>query len=221
MAAEPTKIEIEVLEGKNKGKFNVSYNPPEYSVTKSAQIAEIGIPGLDSPILQFIRGTSEEITLRIFFDTTEEGKDVREETENFYQLVKIDSELHAPPICRLKWGGQFGGSLKEKKFTCIATNITQRFTLFKSDGTPIRAELDVTFKEHKTLQEQLEEIKLQSSDHSKIRKVKRGDTISGLAAEEYSDPTKWREIAVKNKILNPRVLVPGQTLEIPPLKKTP
>lgn len=228
MAQEPTKIKIEILDKNSKileefKDIGVQYNPPEYTVTKGAQIAEIGIPGLDSPILQFIRGTNEQITLKLFFDTTESGGDVREKTEKFYRLVKIDSKLHAPPRCRLSWGRALGSLIgknakHENKFIGIVSHITQRFILFKSDGTPLRAEVDVTFKEYKTLDQQIKELGLQSADHTKVRTVRRGDTLSGIAAEEYDDPGKWREIAEYNNISNPRVLVPGQTLEIPPLK---
>lgn len=227
MAQVQTKMKIEVT-GKN-GRvveelkdLEVQFNPPEYTVTKGAQIAEIGIPGLDSPILQFIRGTNEQITLKLFFDTTEKKTDVREETERFYKLVKINSELHAPPLCRLSWGKPLGGftTSQESKFTGIVSNITQRFILFDSEGTPLRAELDVTFKEHKTIEQQVQELKLKSADHTKIQKVRKGDTLSGIAAEQYSDPGKWREIARYNNIENPRVLVPGQLLGIRPLEES-
>lgn len=225
MAQVQTKMKIEVT-GKNGDPvkelkdLKVQFNPPEYTVTKGAQVAEIGIPGLDSPILQFVGGTNEQINLKLFFDTTKKKTDVRKETERFYKLVKINSELHAPPLCRLSWGKSMGGftTSQESKFTGIVTNITQRFTLFDSDGTPLRAELDVTFKEHKTIEQQVRELKLQSSDHTKIRKVQRGDTLSGIAATEYGNPGNWREIAQKNNISDPRVLMPGQTLKISPLE---
>ncbi len=235
MSQEPTKIKIEVLKilaGEKEtviDTFQVSYNPPEYTVSKGAQIAEIGIPGLDSPILQFVRGTNEQITFKLFFDTTEDGSDVREITGRLYKLVKINSKSHAPPICRLSWGKPLGGLvgqsvgttevLQENKFRGIVSNITQRFILFKSDGTPLRAEIDLTFREYKTIKQQVRELNLQSSDHTKIRKVKRGDTISGIAADEYNDPGMWREIAMANNIDNPRILMPGQTLEIAPLEE--
>ena len=34
----------------------VQFNPTEFSLDKAAQIAEIAIPGLDAPLLQFVRG---------------------------------------------------------------------------------------------------------------------------------------------------------------------
>src|SRR6516165_5634293 len=75
--------------------FPVQFNPTEYTLSKAAHIAEIPIPGLDQPILQFVRGQTETMSLDLFFDTTEDGMDdaatsVTTLTDQFYQLVKID-----------------------------------------------------------------------------------------------------------------------------------
>src|SRR5260370_31048432 len=89
--------------------FPVQFNPTEYTLSKSAQIAEIPVPGLDQPILHFVRGQTETMTLDLFFDTTEDGMGpgataVTEKTDRFYQLIKIDRTTHAPPILRFMWG---------------------------------------------------------------------------------------------------------------------
>jgi len=52
--------------------FPVQFNPTEYTLSKGAQIAEIPVPGLDQPILQFVRGQTETMSLDLFFDTTED-----------------------------------------------------------------------------------------------------------------------------------------------------
>ena len=75
------------------------YNPEKYSVNKSVQYAEIGIPGLDEPILQFIRGQNEKVTLDLFFDTTQAQawsitcQDVRSLTMPVYTLLKANTEI--------------------------------------------------------------------------------------------------------------------------------
>ncbi len=104
-------------------------------------------------------------------------------------------------------------------FRAIVESVQQKFTLFDPDGIPLRATLTVTFREYKTLEEQLKELNLQTSDHTKRRVVQRGDTLARIAAEEYDDPRQWRRIAEANPELtaNPRQLTPGTTLEIPPL----
>ena len=51
--------------------LRVQFNPAEYTLTKGAQFAEIPIPGLDSPVLQFTRGQTETMAFDLFFDSTE------------------------------------------------------------------------------------------------------------------------------------------------------
>src|SRR5258708_7153037 len=79
--------------------FKVLFNPERYTLNKGVQIAEIAIPGLDSPVLQFVRGQNEKITMELFFDTTQFGllddvKDVRGETRKLYELVKSNRRTH-------------------------------------------------------------------------------------------------------------------------------
>ncbi len=95
--------------------IELQYNPTELSWEKGAQIAEIAIPGLDSPLQQFVRGNAEKLTLELFFDTTDEGMgkgatSVTRKTDRIYQLIKIEPMRHAPPICTFVWNDEFPGS---------------------------------------------------------------------------------------------------------------
>lgn len=198
----------------------VQFNPTEYGIDKAAQIAEIAIPGIDSPILQFIRGQNEKLSLELFFDTTELGTgdvamDVRLLTRQIYQLVKIQPKTHAPPRIRVVWG--LGLSFK-----AIVEQVQQKLTLFNPLGIPLRATVTVALREYKTLEEQVAELNLQSPDHTRSREVQRGYTLSRIAAEEYGDAREWRRIATENEgtIENPRRLVPGTVLVVPPIDGT-
>ena len=195
----------------------VQFNPTEYTIEKGAQIAEIAIPGIDSPILQFIRGQNERLSLDLFFDTTDQlgmgevALDVRVLTTPIYQLVKLQPRTHAPPRIRFFWGSL--------NFKAIVESVRQQFTLFNPLGLPLRATLTVAFREYKTLEDQLSELNLQSADHTKRRVVRRGETLSRLAAEQYADPREWRRIADANADVLPDVrrLAPGTELRVPPL----
>ena len=200
----------------------VMFNPPEYTIAKGAQFAEIAIPGIDAPILQFIRGQTRTLSLELFFDGTRIGSsaalagDVRLLVEPVAQLGRIQPNTHAPPRIRFIWG--MGLS-----FRGVVDNVQQKFSLFSPAGIPVRATVTLSIKEYKTLEEQLKELNLQSADHTKRRVVKRGDTLSRIAFEEYGDATKWRPIADRNAELipDPRRLVPGVTLEIPAIDVLP
>lgn len=198
------------------------FNPERYTVNKSVQIAEIAIPGLDSPVQQFVRGQTEKITMELFFDTTQHGmvdnvKDVREETGKVYKLLKVNSELHAPPRCVLLWGeaGKLFSFGTKVSPWCLLESVSEEFNLFSPSGVPVRAKLNVTFREAWTIEEQLRETPRHSSDRTKVRTVRRGETLSHLAWAEYQDPAAWRLIADANAIDNPRRIAPGTTLVIP------
>jgi len=201
----------------------VQFNPSEYTLTKGAQIAEIAIPGIDAPILQFVRGQTQTLSMELFFDTTQMGMgeapvlDVRTLTEPVFQLVKIQAKTHAPPHVRFSWG--LGLS-----FRAIVDSIQQKFTLFNPVGIPLRATLTVSFKEYQTLEEQLQRLNLQSADHSKKRLIKRGETLALIAYQEYGDSTEWRRIFEEPRNLqlipDPRRLQPGLEIVIPSIPTT-
>jgi hypothetical protein len=193
----------------------VQFNPTEYTMNKAAQIAEIAIPGIDSPILQFVRGQNEKLTLDLFFDSTSGGMgdvavDVSLLTAAIYQLVKIQPKSHALPRITFTWGASLS-------FRAIVESIQQRFTLFSPSGIPLRATLSVTFREYKTLEEQISELNLQTADHTMSCVVRSGDTLSKIAGEQYGDSSQWRAIADANPGVDPRRPEPGTTLTIPPI----
>jgi hypothetical protein len=93
----------------------VQFNPSEYTLDKSAQIAEVQVPGLDAPLQQYVRGQAEKLTLDLFFDSTDGGtgtgaRGVVDETDKIYQLIKIEPGRHAPPVLEFIWSAEFPGS---------------------------------------------------------------------------------------------------------------
>lgn len=208
--------------------LDVLYNPTEYTLAKSNQIAEIAIPGLDSPLLQFVRGQTETMTVDLFFDSTDDGtgagaKSVTEKTDPFYKLIKIESETHAPPLVLFTWGGAFPGqgtdagqaSQGRHGFKGVIESVRQRYTMFSSLGLPLRATLSLVLKEYKTLPEQLAELGLLSPDRTKAHSVQAGQTITRIAELTAGDGADWRRIAEHNGIENPFDLTPGSILEVP------
>jgi hypothetical protein len=210
--------------------FEVQFNPTEFSLDKGVQIAEIAIPGLDSPLLQFVRGQNEKMTVDLFFDTTESGMgpgatSVTTLTDRVYRLVKIEPARHAPPICSFLWNRSFpgadifprAGNQRRTEFQCVVESIKQKFTLFSPEGVPLRATLSLTLREYKTLDEQLRQLNLSSPDRSHSHVMQQGETLSALAGRYYRKPEAWRPIAEANNIEDPRRLATGTFLTIPPI----
>ncbi|WP_139487980.1 CIS tube protein [Brevibacillus dissolubilis] len=188
----------------------VMFNPTQYQIETANQYAWHTVPGLASPVAQFITGEAETLSMELFFDTTATQSDVRDLTGTITGLLKINSHLHAPPLVQFTWGSFSFKGLIEK--------VSQTFTMFHESGNPVRARLNVTFKAYRSIQDQLSDISPESADRTKQRVLHEGEQLWMLAHTEYEDTGVWREIAKANGIDNPRLLQAGRQLTLPRLE---
>jgi hypothetical protein len=189
--------------------ITVTFNPEEYSLNKDNNFASQNVPGLSGPLLQFVHGNMRTLEMELFFDTYEKNIDVRQETNKITDLLKINRDLHAPPIVQVTWASlQFRG---------VLARANQKFQLFFSDGRPARARITCTFNEFIDPLRESKEVDRQTVDFTKVHIVAEGETLSAIAGRLYNDPNMWRPIAIANDIENPRELAAGQLLQIPSL----
>src|SRR5205807_5369658 len=102
------------------------FNPNEYSLNKDNNYAQVAVPGLQSPLLQFVHGNLRTLDMELFFDTFEAQQDVRGETQKIVTLLDIDSDLHTPPVLRVTWGSL--------EFRCVLAKVSQKFVKFFANG---------------------------------------------------------------------------------------
>jgi len=208
------KVQITVFRGTGKEEIFALFNPEEYSINKDQNLAVQGIPGLSGPIVQFVNGNLRTLEMELFFDTWDTAsaskKDVRKEyTDKIAGLMEIDSELHAPPLLVISWSSL--------TFRCVLARVNQKFTMFDTDGKPVRARLTCTFNEVIDPEQEAREVNRQTADFSKVYVVTQGDLLSDIANRFYNDPQAWRPIAIRNGIDDPRAIFPGQSLIVPSL----
>lgn len=216
------KAIITVLAGRAAGVvIPVLFNPTEYSFEKSNSFKSTPIPGLSSPLLEFVHGESSTLSMELFLDdyTDPTGPTSRLLPEPvpvltrifaMSQLLEIDSSLHAPPPVRFNWGPM--------EFFAIIERLSRKVTMFHPDGTPARATLSVTFKEYRTLRQQLDALRRESTDKTKRRVVVGRDALWSIAAKEYDDPKEWTRIAEANDLDDPREIEPGDWVVLPPIE---
>lgn len=198
--------------------INALFNPKQLTFDRTVQWKTASAAQRDVPELQFTTAEPQTLTLDLIFDTYDtpdaQKKDVRKEyMDKMLHLTTVEKhgDKHRPPVCRLRWGasGYF--------FQGVVERLEQKFTMFMEDGTPVRATATCTLKEWRTNYDDLNRQRRESSDVAKNWVVKRGDSLSSIAAHEYLDATMWRPIAAKNHLDNPLDLAPGQSLSIPKL----
>jgi hypothetical protein len=190
--------------------IHVHFNPADYKIAKENTFAEIPVPGLVSPPLQYIRGGARTLTMELFVDTSDELVSVQDKYVNdIAGCLDKDEKLHAPPILAFHWDREV--------FKGVLQSLEISYLLFHIDGKPLRAKLGVKMKEYRTVQEQEKKKKQTSPDVEKRYVVRSGETLSSISAAVFRDPSLWREIAVANGITDPRRLVPGTVLVVPRL----
>ena len=194
------------------------FNPNEYTFSKSNSWASKKVKGQNVPTLEFGGGDSIQLKMQLFFDTYTTGGDVRTTTNKIWKLMNINTNLTdmtstkgRPPMVDFPWGATW-------PFKAVITSISQKFTLFRDNGIPVRATLDVNFLQAK------EEGRYPGQNPTtrgnpgyKRRVVQEGDTIDWIAFDEYGDSTMWRYIAESNNLEDPMKIKTGQILAIKPL----
>jgi nucleoid-associated protein YgaU len=236
------KLTIRYRKGKRKKKEQIEalFNPSEIGISRSVTYEQKKVANRNDSsyfdVVQKLKAVeAATLDIELFFDTYEardesaswkraamsaltptnpfqtgDASDVTERTDEVAKLAVPDKELHRPPICHLEWGSF-------DIFTGVLTSLSQRFTMFLEDGTPVRATLSCGFVEYRT-EANLRAGELHSADVAKTHTVRRHDTLQSIAGHHYDDPSLWRVIARANRIANPRHLAPGTTLLIPKLR---
>jgi nucleoid-associated protein YgaU len=199
-------------------RVSVQFNPEEYTLKRDINYAQATVPGLSAPLLQFVAGNVQTLDMELLLDTYEahEGPganealgDVREQVRKVTRLMDIDPSTHAPPVVLFTWGSL--------SFTCVLASASQKFIMFRGDGVPVRARVQVTFNEFRNGDLEAKEVKRETADYSRLYVASQGETVSAIAARVYGNATLWRPIALHNALDDVRTLAPGQRLLIPQL----
>jgi nucleoid-associated protein YgaU len=209
--------DVEVF-GFRGNKLEALFNPTELTIERQTSFAEVAIPGLDAPVLQYVRGNGQTMNVELFFDITDlmedglvkDGSSVRTRfIAPLEQLMLQHPELHAPPRIRLVWGRS------ALLASAVATSLSVTYSLFDLLGRPVRATAKLGLKQHTGASIQLAEMGLTSPDKTNVATVREGDTLPAIAFREYGDASRWRSIAEANGLSNALTLTPGMALVVP------
>lgn len=194
------------------------FNPKEYTFSKQNNWQPSDSDQKNSAPLKFSGGAAASLKLQLLFDTTEErpgmpGGDVREHTRALWDMMKIDPAKKQPPFVRFTWGNYWS-------FQAVIESIAQKFVLFDDSGRPLRAILDVSFRQIADEgQYPRQNPTSGGSPDDRVRVVSEGETLMTIAYEEYGSAGAWRHLADINQIDDPLRPPPGRLLIVKPLPR--
>ena len=149
------KFTLSTMGGDIKGtaseEFEVLFRPKSFTFDKTVPWSEHRIHGLDNPETQFTTGDPMSLAIEMFFDTYEEGTDVREITKKLENLIYKDSKPYMSPKCIMNWGSGL-------QFNCVVQSVDTECAKF--DGTAVRCVANVRFSEYTPTTEQHKRTKL-------------------------------------------------------------
>ena len=197
-----------------RGSIDFQFNPKEVTIAKTAKWGRDAAKGAAkaSPV-QFQGAEPCKLTLEVFFDSggAQDGSVVTAVEQLFGCCVPTPESLSAkkpsPPLVVLQWGAV-------SSFPAFITSVTAKYTLFSSDGVPIRATCAVAMEEMPG-DPSRQNPTSGSQDVRRVHRTVAGDTLASVAYAEYGDPGQWRALAAYNGIDDPLRVRVGRTLLLP------
>jgi hypothetical protein len=205
---------------------DVMFNPDQIVYTKKNTWNIHPTNGQILPAVSFTSSTPATLKVVLTFDGTEDGKDVAHMIDQLTALTKVDQSLnngtvgshqgtrsqsrqHRPPTVQFLWGTYLS-------FKAIIDTMTTTFTLFLDDGTPVRASVDVLFK-------QIEDENAFPNQNptsggrtgERVYRLGPRETLDQIAYARFGDTSLWRALAVFNGIDDPLRLQAGDPILLP------
>lgn len=200
--------------------LEVQFNPETLKLSYANQISWGDQRG--GAATQFTAKGTTKLSMELWFDVsagvpamkpalTGDVNDVRKLTDRVNWFMRPHDDLGgAPPGVRILWG--------TFKFDGVIESMNENLDLFSEDGRPLRASVSLGLSQ--------QEIKFEFGKQSAgnigstggpgttaNQLANAGDSVQDIAARAGS-ASDWQELALRNGIENPRIIVPGTVIEI-------
>lgn len=210
-------------------------NPEQIAEESKTEFTDVSPGGGASSTKKFQLKPSPKLSLKFLFDGTgiidttnstvdsdaleagapatgkSTGGTVEEQIAAFKKVTAdYQGDIHQPGFVKIFWGGViFKGRMSSLKIT---------YTLFKPDGTPLRAVGDAVFEESLDHLTKNNAQNNSSPDLTHVRTVTKGDTLPLMCHRIYKDSSLYLKVAKVNRLSDYRSLEVGTKLFFPPIK---
>ncbi|WP_421795246.1 hypothetical protein [Haliscomenobacter sp.] len=194
----------ETLARSELGRFTIPINPESYTRKHQIHLENSQNPGSQSNNARHGSTPVEELRLEFIFDNTNtiegnllNGTEVSKQVEDFLKLTyKLNGDIRRPNFLKIIWANDF-------VFDCQLAEASVNYTLFKPDGTPLRAKISATFKEHKApfIRVQ-EEGKVSELGNAVATVSQNGERVANVTQKAYTAANSLLQVAKANDLVN-------------------
>lgn len=195
--------------------YTVMINPESLKWDRSIEYNEKQSPDSSSASQKYRSTPSERLNFDIVIDCTgivdSKRLDLMAEIALLESVVyTYNGSIHRPNFVKVQWG-------KNLVFNGVLKSFDTNFTLFKPDGSPLRAKVSLGFSEYISPDMVKKEDGDESPDVTHLVPVVEGDTLPGLCKKVWNDNSYYIQVAQYNGLIKFRNLKGGDNLIFPPI----
>ncbi|PXY47383.1 hypothetical protein DMB68_06605 [Flavobacterium hydrophilum] len=195
--------------------YTVMINPETIKWQRGIEYNEQQAPNTSAPSQKYKSTPVEKLNFDIVIDCTgivdSKRVDMNQEISSLESIIyTYNGKIHRPNFVKVQWG-------KSLVFKGVLKSMDTSYTLFKPDGSPLRAKLSLGFSEYISPQSVEELDAKKSPDITHLISVVEGNTLPQLCEETWNDDSYYIQVAQYNELNKFRNLKGGQKLIFPPI----
>lgn len=190
------------------------FNPENWQIQEANTHNNTQALGQHKAENRYVNTQASKLNFDLLIDGTGASGEKREVIADITQLrltVGFNGDEHRNNKFFIIWG--------TKTFRGVLDSMSVKYTLFRPNGTPLRATVSLSFTEDTSRKKGLLEANLQSADLTHTRMVLKNDRLDLLCFYVYRDSRHYIEVARANGLTTFRKLPEGQELVFPPIEK--
>ena len=193
--------------------FIAMFNPESFSVQDEIEWTDRCVPGTERSDATYSRTKPRTFSIEFTLDGTGvNGAKIPVTAQVIlFRLVttNMDGTIHRPPYLMV----QYGTFVQ----TCVLKSSTVTYSMFDSNGLPLRAKINASFTERSPTGLSAVLSMLSSPDLTHEVTVKDGDILPLLTYKTYKDQNYYLQVAKVNRLKNFRKLKAGESIIFPPI----
>jgi hypothetical protein len=200
------------------GSMDVMFNPESYTRNYQTKYSEFKAFGQKETILVYEGMLGNDMTLKLIADGTgivplpNKILNVDGYIEKIKNLIHtVNGDVKRPNVLKIVWG--------KLSLVCVCKNLNITYTLFKPDGTALRATIELVLSESTDFIEKKLKDEKDLPSLTKVETVRPTDTLADMCFRIYGDSSYYLEVAKINNLDSINAIKPGDKLTFPPIKK--
>jgi Contractile injection system tube protein len=195
--------------------YTVMINPDNIKWQRGIEYNEQQAPNTSAPSQKYKSTPVEKLNFDITIDCTgivdAKRTDMAAEINALEGIIyTYNGSIHRPNFVKVQWG-------KSLVFKGVLKSMDTSYTLFKPDGSPLRAKLSLGFAEYISPQTAEQADAKKSPDITHLVDVIEGNTLPQLCQKIWNNDSYYVQAAAYNDLNKFRNLKGGQKLIFPPI----